>query len=56
VLVKAQLHQALETAIDEVKTWDCLVNSHKTGLGCFGVADWGSPEKRRVGWGAWPGW
>jgi len=32
VLVKAQLHQALETAIGEVKTWGCLVNPHKTGL------------------------
>jgi hypothetical protein len=38
VLVKAQLHQALETAIGDVKTWGCLVNAHKTGPWCFGVA------------------
>jgi len=43
VLVKAQLHQALETAIDEVKTWGCLVNLHKTGL-MFRRHDWGCPE------------
>jgi len=54
VLVKAQLHQALETAIGDVKTWGCLVNAHKTGGGASASRPGFSREtSSRLGCLAW---